>query len=608
MRGRNNRRREAAKHGRRLLLAGLLVATGQVAKADGPVAMVPLPLTPLESEQAGVRSNPFCQPIVIEAVGISNRYSPASVKVERPQGIYGSNELKQNLFAQGQTESGAVILTSGGDTGELSGRSDGGQGLRSYLQTAASETGGGVRANPLAAAFKVTEPPEPKADVRGVRAIVAASQPSDAVSFSLSDDDDASTWVVDRAGSTPVQLSFNDESAMSLEQDAVVKFGNVGRPETASSTIRQAKPWKFDGGQQATQGGADLVNLRALEPQQFAAGRILLVPQAGDAEPDMAVADNATSAPVALSDPEAGNLLPAGLMPDDTRLVNGGRPRVEVGRPPVAVDRMATMSIVPGKPRVLMVEAKQSASVVPSDTATATGPELAQGARAATATPAVVLPTAKLLKSVVVSQENEKAVSITVSNTVKEPDSPVFVAPKSTEMEGAGAGAVRAVAIPAATKAVEQVEEPILASYSLKPTEVRAITLGSAVMGVHSDNLAVCSALKGPVGQVQLIATGLGTTRLSVHTVGVDGTEKVDRYQVSVSEERSAAMDSPGAIAITLTQTVQTAFPGSNIVVTAEAGRLVVSGSCTDEESARRMLRMIRSACSIPVVDRVKVR
>lgn len=596
MRGRNNRRREPAKHGRRLLLAGLLVATGQLATAETPVAMVPLPLTPLESEPTGVRSNPFCQPIVIAAAAPSDRYSSEPVHVERPQLGHGTNGLKQNRFAAGQSEGGAVVLTAGSDHVANGGPEEGGQGLRSYLQTAASEIGGGVRANPLATAFDVTEPPEPKADLRGLRAIVAASQPSVGVAFSLSDGDEVTDWAVDRTGSKPIELSFDDKSAMSLEQDAVLAPGSVGRAEANASTIRQAKPWKVDGEQGAVVELPEPVNLRALEPQQFATGRILLVPQADDVEPNLPVADGELGTPVASA--EAGNLLPAGLMPDETRLVNGGRPRVEVGRPPVAVDRMATLSIVPGKPRVLMVEDEQ----VPSEVAAASVPELAEAvASTSTSTPAVVPPTAKLLQSVVVPPENEKVGVPADSKTVKEPGPVIAEMPK-----GIAASPVSAVA--ADTRAVKQVEETILASYSLKPTEVRAITLGSAIMGVQSDNLAVCAALKGPGGQVQLIATGLGTTRLSVHTVGADGIEKVDRYEVSVSEERSAAMDSPAAIAMTLTQTVQTAFPGSNIVVTAEAGRLVVSGSCADEESARRMLRMIRSACSIPVVDRVKAR
>jgi hypothetical protein len=137
---------------------------------------------------------------------------------------------------------------------------------------------------------------------------------------------------------------------------------------------------------------------------------------------------------------------------------------------------------------------------------------------------------------------------------------------------------------------------------------VRAIKLDSPVSQVQSDNLSVCAAIKAATGQIQLIATGVGSTRLSVHTVGTDGIETVGRYEVTVGDVRSSTVDSQESIAMTLTQTVQSAFPGSNVLVSAEAGRLIVTGSCPDEESARRMLRMIRSVCKAPVVDKVKVR
>jgi len=562
MRGRNNKRRETGKHGRRFVLAGLIVASGQFAQAETPVAMFPLPLTPPEIEQAGARGNPFCQPVIVEVPATNPRYFPDPVMVAMLHQVAGDGTIeKKHLLQDVRPEAGTVVLTSGGRH-QKSSAVEGGEGLRSYLQSSPVDLAGGLRANPLSSRFDVAEL---KVDADGVRALAGGVERTSGISFSLSDEDSAADHEFGQASGEPIELSFSGDTAVGAGGDLAIGSGNDPGLVRTGPTTRPATPWRTTGVKRLAKGLPEPVNLRTLEPRQFASGRILQVPVPESAE--LSADEQVT---------QLQPLEPIAVSPDEGRLVNGGRPRVEVGSPPVSVDRLASMSIVPGKPRLLLVDQQDPVDSQTVESIQGTDVQRAIAVENSVQTPSSVAASAKTLQSIVVSSEPPKAAAVVAPATVPAPMTPV--------------------------------QETIVSRFVLKPTEVRAIKIDSHVAHVQSDNMAVCAALKAASGQVHVIATGEGTTRLSVHTVGKDGLEKIDRYEVAVGEARASSVDLPESIAMTLTQTVQSAFPGSNVLVSAEAGRLVVTGSCTDEDAARRMLRMIRSACAIPVVDRVKVR
>jgi len=548
MRGRNNKRRETGKHGRRFVLASLIVASGPFAQAETPLAMVPLPLTPLETEQAGVRINPFCQPVIVEVAETKPRYFPEPVKVAPLHAVAGAGKVETNhLLPDVRPDARTVVLTSGGGRQQTSSAVEGGEGLRSYLQGPPVDVAGGVRANPLASRFDVAVP---QVDATGARALPGGVKRTSGISFSLSDE--------------PIELSFSDDVAADAGGGFDDGLGQDSGLFETGPTTRPATPWRANGVERSAKGLPQPVNLRTLEPRQFASGRVLQVP----------VPESTKSA----ADESVMQLQPIDLMAvpsDDARLVNGGRPRVEVGSPPVSVDRLASMSIVPGKPRVLLVDQQDTVDGQTEESFPGNDVQRAIAVEKSVQTPPPAA-AAKMLQSIVVSSEPPQAAAVVPPAAVAAPMNPV--------------------------------QETIVSRFVMKPTEVRAIAIDSPVAHVQSDNMAVCAVLKAASGQVHVIATGEGTTRLSVHTVGKDGVEQIDRYEVAVGEARASTADSTQSIAMTLTQTVQSAFPGSNVLVSAEAGRLVVTGSCTDEDAARRMLRMIRSACAIPVIDRVKVR
>lgn len=606
MRGRINKRRESVKHGRRLLLAGLLVASGQFAQAETPLAMVPLPLTPLEGKSAGVRINPFCQPVVVEAANTKASFSPEPVRVARPGDSGAATGLGRvqtnNWQPSAATSNGDVKLASGAEVKQRQQSASSGKGLRSFLQSPVIEASGGVRANPLATDFTADMPLEPKVDLDGVRALKASGKTETGFSFSFSDGDATEEPIADRPASEPVELQFIDDSATQVAEAIVVRSETDSVAATARPATRPAVPWRATGRQRAPEGLPEPISLRPFEPAKFPTGRILEVLPAESADL-VASADMVSPEPADLVDAASelteGPVDVLAVSPQDSRLVNGGRPRVEVGRPTVAVDRLASTSIVPGKPRLLLVESEQpmiSEAVQASYELDSDSEEVAVGA--GTKLPAEAKPaTSQGLQSIMVPSHQPMPRQLP-SLEVGARESKVVVMNPET------------VAPPTHQEPIKvaEVDETVVATFNLKPTEVRAIKFDLPVNQVQSDDMSVCAVIKTVTGQIQMIATGAGTTRLSVHTLGKDGVDKVDRYEVTVGEVRTATVDSPESIAMTLTQTVQSAFPGSNILVSAEAGRLIVTGSCPDEESARRMLRMIRSACATPVIDRVKVR
>lgn len=146
------------------------------------------------------------------------------------------------------------------------------------------------------------------------------------------------------------------------------------------------------------------------------------------------------------------------------------------------------------------------------------------------------------------------------------------------------------------------------ANLRFQPTEVRALKVDHPVQRVDVQNTAVCAAVKTGPQQVQLIATGVGKTKLTLWTVDAAGQEQGELYEIHVTDTRTAQADDAQSLAATLTQSIETAFPMSRIVVHYQNGRLLISGSCPDEDSARRILRMVRSACAMPVDDKITVR
>jgi hypothetical protein len=142
----------------------------------------------------------------------------------------------------------------------------------------------------------------------------------------------------------------------------------------------------------------------------------------------------------------------------------------------------------------------------------------------------------------------------------------------------------------------------------LKPTEVRSLVSKGEIRKVQIGDGTICSAVAAGPMQLQLIATRNGVTRMAVWSAASADEEEKTVYEIRVGTPVQSDANDPVIIASTLTRSAKAAFPNSNLQVRFEKGQMIVEGDCESNESAKSVLRMIRSACLLPVVDKVKVR
>ncbi|WP_372721085.1 pilus assembly protein N-terminal domain-containing protein [Novipirellula sp.] len=139
--------------------------------------------------------------------------------------------------------------------------------------------------------------------------------------------------------------------------------------------------------------------------------------------------------------------------------------------------------------------------------------------------------------------------------------------------------------------------------------QVRSLTIGGELRRVSIEDQNVCRAIASGSNELKLIGAGRGVTRLVVWADGTpDAPSRVQHFDVHVQDAVEATGDTIGDKAELLTRTIQQSFPDSRVRVITEGDHLVISGSCTSEETATKILRLVRKTCLIPVHDELKVR
>jgi hypothetical protein len=615
MRGRKNKRRETGLVARRYVLAGLLVASSQASlQAETQVIATPVPLSPLpliagEGDSAAAL-NPFCQFEDLKTVGLKTAgHGERPSGLPKPIGLLTSPGSETSwvgaspyVFAahnESTLATGRVVPVAGEETRPV-GRPSG-AGVRTAIQpiVAGGQVAGGVRANPIALVTTHSSLPTPivigSSRVKAKSVSMAAPQDpaGGPVSFSLTDDANEFESIGEAEETEEADECGSDDSP-----SEAYAIGPVVRPAIdADETVelrpkhRPAQAWRG-----SESGFPAPVTIEPMSERGVATGKTLPVP----------LTDEVGDAGIELQRVESRPVVDSG-----ERLVNGGHRRVEVGRPPVVVDRLATTSLLAVTPRLLVVDADSDASQ------TGRGESLASQPTVSVAAPTRDLPIASESPALAVDTQSDHpaggsllvpaAASGTGAQTLADVPVAVDRVKPSPVIVGATASQRPAVAELSPTPAVEE-PEVFVSRLRLKPTEVRSLKLDRPIVSAVSDDLKVCAVIQTGPSQVQLIATGQGTAKLAVIAAGENGKEDVENYEVTVGDMRTSQVESPEATAATLTQTARSAFPGSEVRVAYQSGRFVVTGMCTDEGSARRMLRMIRAASSMPVDDKLTVR
>lgn len=139
--------------------------------------------------------------------------------------------------------------------------------------------------------------------------------------------------------------------------------------------------------------------------------------------------------------------------------------------------------------------------------------------------------------------------------------------------------------------------------------QVRSLTLGGEVRRVSVGNRNVCQAVATGPNQLKLIGLSNGVTQLVVWADKSSESPTVVRtFEIHVDDAFEATGSTPGNKVQLLNQSIDDAFPGIQVKVQQVGRRLVVTGHCNDEETATKIMRMVRKTCLIPVQDKIKVR
>jgi hypothetical protein len=149
----------------------------------------------------------------------------------------------------------------------------------------------------------------------------------------------------------------------------------------------------------------------------------------------------------------------------------------------------------------------------------------------------------------------------------------------------------------------------LIGQIRLRPTEVRSIKLPGKVQAIRSSAPRTCTVLVTTAGQMQVIATGEGIARLTLELCEEGSLpNRLVAYEVQVDRTPANVSESHESIAQKLTETIRLTFPSTNAEIRCVPAGLEVVGNCPDENTAKQLLRMVRSACPLAINDRLTVR
>ncbi|QDT02846.1 hypothetical protein K227x_12250 [Rubripirellula lacrimiformis] len=147
-------------------------------------------------------------------------------------------------------------------------------------------------------------------------------------------------------------------------------------------------------------------------------------------------------------------------------------------------------------------------------------------------------------------------------------------------------------------------------SLHLSQAQVRSLTFGGVVRNIEVSDRSVCQAFASGPNQLKLIGTGTGVTKLVVWAAPESAGEspRMRSFNIHVGQPLDASgSDAPDRSAM-LNQSIQRVFPDADVVVHHRHDELVVTGRCGSEDSAKKIIRMVRKTCLVPVRDELVVR
>ena len=591
MRGRQQRRSTAPGRRGRLWLAGMIALSTPAwplsrLMSQEPILLAPLPLQPQSVAGApNVKLTPFCLPTNKTVTGTGTTRATDLGAWPHPVLNRSEEPVRTNAAtSRGTTDRAEATVRTVAEQHDTT------QDRKAAVAFALSDSSDMAATNVLpsapilAKAGRVLSLPAGPENGEGERltdAIPAAKPPtgSPLMAEAAAEPTAGANLVFEDNSDPGVDLSLSDHPVAKVPGPAVV--GALVEPATAPN-LDSPEPT----GRPAWRGESEVKTTTAIPLPTLTkiptSGRILPVPALG--EPGQVIES--------LTDRES---VPNQNVADrQRRIIHGARPMVDVSVPPVAIERghrSGANLLEFAADRKTDNQASETSASVPSGGVVAAAEAVLGGSGKLAGNEHSSNSTADLGTAV---ERSVLAASAIASM-------PRGASDKSTVAPAANSSGVHLslTSDPAAE---------VVGRLSLQPTEVRSITVKEPIRRFHSDAPNVCTALASQPGKLQLIATGEGVTRLTLELGHGEGETRRVAYEVTVGGNRSAGFESSETLAQKMNETVALAFPHVNARVLALQDRLEIVGTMPDEATAKRILRMVRSACPVAVNDRLTVR
>lgn len=117
----------------------------------------------------------------------------------------------------------------------------------------------------------------------------------------------------------------------------------------------------------------------------------------------------------------------------------------------------------------------------------------------------------------------------------------------------------------------------------------------------------VCQIIKSGPKSFTVVGLQDGETRVAVISE-VDGQRKVQVHQVVVGTPKSTTTTNPAVLASEVSQTVAQLYPRSRVRIATRGNQLVVSGTVDSEDTAKKVLSLVRKTTLNPVIDELQTK
>ncbi len=139
--------------------------------------------------------------------------------------------------------------------------------------------------------------------------------------------------------------------------------------------------------------------------------------------------------------------------------------------------------------------------------------------------------------------------------------------------------------------------------------QVRCLTIGGTLQSAQLADTSICKIVESGSNQLKLIGTSEGVTTLIVIAESESADHKSMRraFEIHVSEAPQSRGDSLVETCALLNRSIRETFPACEVIVLEQGNELMVAGRCDSQESAKKILRMVRKTCLVPVKDELVV-